>query len=119
MNKTKNAAPVLVALDRRSRVPLLRQIYGAIRDAILTGRLASGARLPATRDLAGDLGVSRTIVVLAYERLAPEGSLVGRGSAGSFVAALGGVGPPAGHAGTARPPRARPLDPGTAITLPA
>jgi GntR family transcriptional regulator/MocR family aminotransferase len=115
MNKTKNAAPVLVALDRRSRVPKLRQIYGAIRDAILSGRILSGARLPATRDLAGDLGVSRTIVVLAYERLATEGYLVGRGSAGSFVAALGGAGPPASRARATRP---RLADPGIAITLP-
>jgi GntR family transcriptional regulator/MocR family aminotransferase len=113
MHKTKTAAPILVALDRRSRVPLLRQIYVAMRDAILSGRLASGARLPTTRDLAADLGVSRTIVVLAYERLATEGYLVGRRSAGTFVAPLGAARAPA------RRPAARPAEPGIGLMLTA
>src|SRR5687768_10794736 len=81
-------APLLIALDRRTRVPLQRQIYSSVRESILDGRLPPGTRLPASRALADDLGVSRTTVVLAYESLHSEGYITGRGSAGSFVASL-------------------------------
>jgi len=82
-------APLMVPLDRRTRVPLQRQIYASIRQGILDGQLPPGTRLPASRMLASDLGVSRTTVVLAYEALETEGYITGRGSAGSFVAMLG------------------------------
>ena len=80
--------PILIALDRRSRVPLQRQIYLAVRQAILGGRLRPGSRIPASRTLADDLVVSRTTVVLAYESLETEGYITGRGSAGSFVSSV-------------------------------
>ena len=94
MHKTKSQArlsastPLLVSIDRRARAPLQRQVYASIKRAILEGRLAPGTRLPPTRVLAGDLGISRTTVVLAFDHLAAEGYLNGRGSAGSFVASL-------------------------------
>src|SRR6476659_9418146 len=94
MRKTKQSLPragsppVLIPLDRRSRVPLQRQIYSALRQAILTGRLRAGSRVAASRTLAEDLGVSRTTVVLAYEALETEGYITGRGSSGSFVASV-------------------------------
>ncbi|HEX6049703.1 MAG TPA: PLP-dependent aminotransferase family protein [Gemmatimonadaceae bacterium] len=78
----------MIALDRRTHVPLQRQVYAAIRSAILEGRLPPGTRLPASRTLADDLGVSRTTVVLAYAHLETEGFITGRGSAGSFVSIL-------------------------------
>ena len=78
----------MIALDRRTHVPLQRQVYAAIRSAILEGRLPPGTRLPASRTLADDLGVSRTTVVLAYAHLETEGFIAGRGSAGSFVSIL-------------------------------
>jgi GntR family transcriptional regulator/MocR family aminotransferase len=65
---------------------LAAQIYGAIRDAIETGRLTSGARLPSWRDLAAQLGVSRGTVRVAYERLINEQFVVGLGAAGTRVA---------------------------------
>ena len=66
---------------------LLREnAYRAIRDAIETGRLASGARLPSWRDLAAQLGVSRGTVRVAYERLINEQFVVGLGAAGTRVA---------------------------------
>src|SRR5215469_18192259 len=68
----------------------------AIRAAIMDGRLRAGTPLPATRLLAGDLGVSRGVIVEAYQRLADEGLVSGRPGAGTKV-----CGPP--HA-TSRPP---------------
>jgi GntR family transcriptional regulator/MocR family aminotransferase len=94
MPKTKRSVPrtgitpLLIPIDRRTRVSLQRQIYTAIRRSILGGHLAPGTRLPPSRTLAEDLDVSRTTVVLAYECLETEGYITGRGSAGSFVASL-------------------------------
>jgi len=64
---------------------LARQIYRQIREAIVSGRLARGDRLPPTRELAKRLDVSRNTVSLAYEWLVAEGLLSGRKGAGSFV----------------------------------
>jgi len=77
---------LLPALDRGGGVPLLRQIYLALRQAILSGVLAPGARLPPSRALAADLGVARNSVVAAYEQLLAEGFVTGRVGAGTFVA---------------------------------
>ncbi|WP_029585461.1 PLP-dependent aminotransferase family protein [Bradyrhizobium sp. URHD0069] len=79
--------PVLpIDLDRAKKIPLAAQIYSAIRDAIETGRLASGARLPSWRDLAVQLGVSRGTVRAAYARLINEQFAIGLGAAGTRVA---------------------------------
>jgi len=66
--------------------PLSRQIYSGLRRAILTGTLRSGERLPSTRDLAEQLAVSRTVVLLAYDQLLAEGFVFGRGGSGTYVA---------------------------------
>ena len=66
-------------------LPLHRQLYGGLRDAILEGRLLAGARLPPTRVLAGDLGLSRTTVLSAFEQLIAEGFLEARRGSGTFV----------------------------------
>src|SRR5437879_5102812 len=79
------AAPP-IDLDRAGKTPLAVQIYGAIRSAIETGRLASGARLPSWRDLASQLGVSRGTVRVAYERLINEQFAIAMGAAGTRVA---------------------------------
>jgi GntR family transcriptional regulator/MocR family aminotransferase len=60
----------------------------AIRAAIMDGRLRAGAPLPATRLLAGDLGVSRGVIVEAYQRLADEGLVSARPGAGTRVLGL-------------------------------
>ena len=75
--------PVLIALDPKASESLSRQIYRSLRDGILAGRLVSGFRLPSTRALATDLGVSRNTVVTAFDQLLAEGyvdSRVGRGT---------------------------------------
>ncbi len=69
-------------LDIDPGAPLARQVYEQLRDAIRGGRLRAGARVPATRELAQRLDVSRNTVSLAYEWLASEGLLSGRGAAG-------------------------------------
>ncbi|MDT7842575.1 PLP-dependent aminotransferase family protein [Streptomyces justiciae] len=63
-------------------------IERALRDAVRAGRLAPGARLPATRRLAEELGVSRGTVKAAYDQLVAEGYLTARQGAGTQVAAL-------------------------------
>jgi GntR family transcriptional regulator / MocR family aminotransferase len=63
-------------------------LAGAIRAAIIDGRLRAGTSLPATRLLAGDLGVSRGVVVEAYQRLADEGLVSARPGTGTRVCGL-------------------------------
>ena len=65
---------------------LYDQIYRALRGQILGGRLAAAARVPATRDLALDLGVSRNVAIMAYRQLLDEGYLTTRKGAGTYVA---------------------------------
>lgn len=74
---------VHIRLTRRGDFSV--QIYRQILEAVLDGRFRPGERLPATRDLAGRLGLSRNTVAVAYERLVSEGVLVARVGAGSFV----------------------------------
>src|SRR5689334_5372139 len=74
-----------IPLDRSIGVPIFRQIYDGLRRAILDGRLRPGQRIPSTRSLAADLGVSRLPVLNAYEQLLHEGYLVGRTGSGTFV----------------------------------
>ena len=76
-----------LALDRGIGVPIFRQIYDGLRGAILEGRLQPGQRIPSTRSLAADLGVSRLPVLSAYEQLLHEGYLVGKTGSGTFVTA--------------------------------
>jgi GntR family transcriptional regulator/MocR family aminotransferase len=66
--------------------PLSRQIYLWFRQAILRRVMAGAERLPSTRELAEQLHVSRTVVVLAYEQLLAEGFVVGRTGSGTYVA---------------------------------
>lgn len=78
--------PFLMLDDKNSSAPLYRQIYEAIRRAILSGKLISGTRLPASRILAKHLSVSRLTVVNAFEQLLAEGYTEGKIGAGTFVA---------------------------------
>jgi GntR family transcriptional regulator/MocR family aminotransferase len=68
--------------------PLYRRVYRALKDKIRAGGLGAAARVPSTRALARDLGVSRNTVLLAYEQLAAEGYLVSRPRRATSVAAL-------------------------------
>ncbi|HRD76045.1 MAG TPA: PLP-dependent aminotransferase family protein, partial [Hyphomicrobiaceae bacterium] len=66
--------------------PLNTQLGRQLRALILDGRISAGARLPSTRSLADDLGVSRATVVLAFEQLVSEGYIEGRRGSGMYVA---------------------------------
>jgi GntR family transcriptional regulator / MocR family aminotransferase len=83
---------LLVELDRAAPEPLHRQLANGLRDAIRTGRLAPATRLPSTRVLAADLGVSRRLVVDAYSQLAAEGFLLSRHGSGTRVATVDAAG---------------------------
>lgn len=85
------------ALDPATAAPLHRQLYDALRRAILSGRLAAGARLPSSRALAVELGLSRNTVLAALEQLASEGYVEGRTGSGTYVARALPDAPPDGR----------------------
>ena len=72
-------------INVESDVPLYRQVFQQLKDSISCGRLAKGSRLPATRELAGLLGLNRTTISAAYELLESEGLITGQVGRGSFV----------------------------------
>jgi GntR family transcriptional regulator / MocR family aminotransferase len=73
-----------IPLSKRSD-PLFRQVYLRFRQAILSGSFRKGEKLPSTRDVAEQLGISRTVVLLAYDQLLAEGFAVGRAGSGTYV----------------------------------
>ena len=104
---------LLVRLDRSSGQPLRAQLEAGLRDAIRSGRLRGGERLPSSRELARELGVSRGIVQECFGQLLAEGYLTSRTGSATRV------GRDRGRARAARPacgrrrapagaPRARP-----------
>jgi GntR family transcriptional regulator/MocR family aminotransferase len=78
---------LVIPLSRRSGEPLFRQIYVGLRRGVLSGALRSGERLPSTRELADQLRVSRTVVLLAYDQLLAEGFVTGLHGSGTYVSA--------------------------------
>lgn len=74
-------------LERAASLPLQDQLFEQLRDMIVCGRLKPNTRVIATRFLAEQTGVSRTTVLLAYERLISEGYLETRPGVGTFVSA--------------------------------
>src|SRR5450432_1786936 len=77
---------LLILLDRTRHQSLTDQLVEQIRQAIARGRIARGARLPSSRNLADQLGISRNTVVRAYENLILEGHVEARPASGIFVA---------------------------------
>lgn len=89
--------PFALELPRAGSRQLLEGCHRQLRAAILDGRLAPGTRLPASRALAANLGVSRNTVTAAYDLLLAEGYLAARRGSGTYVAEF------AQKTGTARP----------------
>jgi GntR family transcriptional regulator / MocR family aminotransferase len=78
---------LLLRLDRASGEPLRSQLEAGLRDAIRAGRLAGGERLPSSRELARELGVSRGLVQECYGQLLSEGYLTSHAGSATRVAA--------------------------------
>ncbi len=81
-----SSAPELLVPDWDPALPRRAQLEGSLRTAIRSDRLKAGTRLPSSRALAVELGVSRRLVVEAYEQLAAEGHLVAQRGSGTRVA---------------------------------
>lgn len=88
------------------------RLTAALREAVDSGRLPAGTRLPSTRSLAADLALSRGVVVAAYEQLVAEGRLVTRPGSGTLVAGLPQPPPAADRPATPVPARSLLLRPG-------
>src|SRR5690349_8715128 len=73
------------SIDSSSEEPLHRQLYNELRTAILGGRLPTGCRLPASRELAQVTGLSRNTVLSAYDQLIAEGYIDSRAGSGTYV----------------------------------
>jgi GntR family transcriptional regulator/MocR family aminotransferase len=73
-------------VDRAADAPVFHQVYLQLRSAILSGTLRPATKLPSTRELAAQLGVSRSAVVSAFEQLLAEGYAFGRKGAGTYIA---------------------------------
>jgi DNA-binding transcriptional MocR family regulator len=80
-----------VRLDPKAQEPLYRQLYAQLRGRILSGALERGAKLPPTRELAGQLGLNRATVAAAYALLEQEGLIQGHVGRGSFVSGPAGA----------------------------
>ncbi len=74
------------SIERGTSVPIYRQLDASLRRLILEGTLAAGQKLPSTRELAQDLGLSRITVKSVYEQLIAEGYVQAKTGAGTFVA---------------------------------
>jgi GntR family transcriptional regulator/MocR family aminotransferase len=87
MKKRVSTFPFVSLSDRTvSHVPMHRQIYEKLRQTILNGEIPPKSRIPSSRALAAQLGISRMTVVNAYDQLFAEGYLDGKIGAGTFVA---------------------------------
>ncbi len=105
---TGSGPELLLRVDRNRPEPLREQLEGALRESVRAGRLAAGERLPSSRALARDLGVSRGLVTECYAQLQAEGYLVTRGGSATRVAAaarppVDAPSPPSAFAGPAAP----------------
>src|SRR5438445_772861 len=85
MQKVSSAITPIIAIDRKASRPLHRQIYDGYRAAIVGGTLRPGQRVPSTRGLASELGISRIPVLSAYDQLSAEGYFQSRVGTGTVV----------------------------------
>lgn len=76
-----------IVIDKQMATPLFRQIYEQIATSILKGEFKAGTRLPSSRELAAQLGISRNVAVEAYDQLLAEGFVESRQGSGTRVAA--------------------------------
>src|SRR6202166_2230360 len=85
MAKVSEAIAPVIAVDRKASAPLHKQVYDGFRMAIVRGNLRPGQRVPSSRALGVELGLSRIPVLNAYAQLLAEGYFESRKGAGTFV----------------------------------
>jgi GntR family transcriptional regulator / MocR family aminotransferase len=85
MKRVPSTISPVVAVNKEAPKSLYRQVYDAYRGAIVDGNLCAGQRIPSTRMLASELGISRTPVLNAYEQLLAEGYFESRVGSGTVV----------------------------------
>ncbi|CUH82063.1 HTH-type transcriptional regulatory protein GabR [Tritonibacter multivorans] len=103
----KNTAWLAFEIDRSAKTPVFEQICAFIRTRAVSGDLPEGSKLPASREFAAQLGVSRPTVVTAYEQLLAEGYVRSRVGSGYFLCDLGEVELPAAPKAASKPDPAR------------
>src|SRR5260370_19668173 len=96
---------LLLQLDRGRGQPLRSQLEAGLRDAIRSGRLQGGERLPSSRGLARELSISRGLVQECYNQLLAEGYLTSQAGSATRVAASARPAPAAPSPGPVPPPR--------------
>src|ERR1700739_2431140 len=87
MGHLASAISPIIAVDRVARTPLHQQVYDGYREAILRGDLQPGQKIPSSRELATEIGVSRFPVLHAYAQLLAEGYFESHVGSGTFIAA--------------------------------
>src|SRR5262249_53015182 len=85
MQKVAGTLSPVIAIDRRAKKPLHRQIYDGFRAGILERRLSPGQQVPSSRTLASELGLSRIPILSAYSQLVAEGYFETRPGSGTYV----------------------------------
>ncbi|TDW18915.1 PLP-dependent aminotransferase family protein [Kribbella kalugense] len=105
MRTSSGAGELLVELQRDSGVPLHQQLESGIRTRIRAGLLRAETVMPSTRALAQDLGLSRGVVVEAYQQLVAEGYLISQAGGYTQVADIAVVEPAAALKSAGGPPR--------------
>jgi GntR family transcriptional regulator/MocR family aminotransferase len=110
------ASPELLLPDWDPAAPRRAQLEARLRDSVRSGRLRPGVRLPSSRALGAELGVSRRLVVEAYEQLTAEGYLVSTPGSGTRVAPARGPSP-SDPVNDATPPTPAAAAPAAAIDL--
>src|SRR4051812_17080236 len=95
MQILKQAKPMRIPIDRHQAAPLYQQIEVYLRQSIIAGTLAPATRLPAARQVAQDLGVSRITVENAYAALESDGLVERRVGSGTYVLPPGALPLPA------------------------
>jgi GntR family transcriptional regulator/MocR family aminotransferase len=103
-----SSSELLIELDRSRPRGLRVQVEGQLREAVRSGQLPSGTVLPSSRTLAEDLGITRGVVVAAYEQLVAEGYLATTPGSGTVV-----------HGGAVPHPHRRDIEPRTQRTIEA
>ncbi len=86
MKSERHTGPAGTPNQTAAQLPAYRALYEQLRSSILSGQLKAGSRLPPSRALAAEMGVSRNTVIAAFEQLESEGYVTGRQGSGTYVA---------------------------------